>query len=111
MSTKAFQLHGQERRDPVGLAAVKNVGETSARRKSWKRGRGGPFPVAFRYRGRDGSRTVNKKVLESPDQKRAFDSLGWRRPIVPPIDTMIDYGHGLQKMSKTPQSLLFGGAS
>ena len=56
-------------------------------------------------------RIVNKKVLESLIKAGAFDSLGWRRSqCFHLIDALIDYGHDLQKMKVTPQSLLFGGS-
>jgi DNA polymerase-3 subunit alpha len=93
-----------------GLAAIKNVGEGAVveiLRERAKRGRfSGPFDVVA---GID-PRAVNKKVLESLIKAGAFDSLGWRRSqCFHLIDSMIDYGHGLQKMKLTPQSLLFGG--
>jgi DNA polymerase-3 subunit alpha len=93
-----------------GLAAIKNVGEGAVveiLRERARRGRfGGPFDVVA---GID-PRAVNKKVLESLIKAGAFDSLGWRRSqCFHLVDSMIDYGHGLQKMKLTPQSLLFGG--
>jgi len=94
-----------------GLAAVKNVGETAAREVLRERARRGRFQSPFDIAAGTDQRTVNKKVLESLIKAGAFDSLGWRRSqSFHLIDTMIDYGHGLQKMSKTPQSLLFGGS-
>jgi DNA polymerase-3 subunit alpha len=95
-----------------GLAAIKNVGEGAVveiLRERAKRGRfSGPFDVVA---GID-PRVVNKKVLESLIKAGAFDSLSWRRSqCFHLIDSMIDYGHELQKMKLTPQSLLFGGGA
>ena len=94
-----------------GLAAIKNVGETAAREVLRERERRGGFKSPFEIAAGTDQRTVNKKVLESLIKAGAFDSLGWRRSqSFHLIDTMIDYGHGLQKMRQTPQSLLFGGS-
>jgi DNA polymerase-3 subunit alpha len=94
-----------------GLAAIKNVGETAAREVLRERAKRGRFKSPFEIAAGTDQRTVNKKVLESLIKAGAFDSLGWRRSqSFHLIDTMIDYGHGLQKMKQTPQSLLFGGS-
>jgi len=103
-----FTVAGSEIR--FGLAAVKNVGEGAVAdiiRERKNRGQfAGPFDIVA---GTD-PRIVNKKVLESLIKAGALDSLGWRRSqCFHLIDSMIDYGHELQKMKVTPQSLLFGG--
>jgi DNA polymerase-3 subunit alpha len=93
-----------------GLAAIKNVGETAAREVLRERGKRGRFKSAFEIVAGTDPRTVNKKVLESLIKAGAFDSLGWRRSqSFHLIDSLIDYGHGLQKMKLTSQTLLFGG--
>jgi DNA polymerase-3 subunit alpha len=94
-----------------GLAAIKNVGETAARdlvrEREKRKGFRSPFEVVA---GTD-PRTINKKVLESLIKAGAFDSLSWRRSqSFHLIDSLIEYGHQLQKMRQTPQSLLFGGS-
>ncbi len=104
-----FKVAGGEIR--FGLAAVKNVGEAAVKeilRQRETRGKfHSPFDVVF---GID-PRIVNKKVLESLIKAGAFDSLGRRRSqCFHLIDSMIGYGHELQKMRQTPQSLLFGGS-
>ncbi len=94
-----------------GLAAVKNVGEGAVLEILADRKRRGRFTGPFDIVGGTDPRIVNKKVLESLIKAGAFDSLGWRRSqCVHLIDALIDYGHDLQKMKVTPQSLLFGGA-
>jgi DNA polymerase-3 subunit alpha len=94
-----------------GLAAVKNVGETAAREVIREREKQGRFHSLFEVVAGTDPRTVNKKVLESLIKAGAIDSLGWRRSqSFHLIDTLIAYGHGLQKMRQTPQSLLFGGS-
>jgi DNA polymerase-3 subunit alpha len=94
-----------------GLAALKNVGETAAREVLREREKRGRFHSPFEIVAGTDPRTVNKKVLESLIKAGAFDSLGWRRSqAFHLIDTLIEYGHGLQKMKQTPQSLLFGGS-
>jgi DNA polymerase III subunit alpha len=94
-----------------GLAAVKNVGEAAVREILRVREKRGHFQSPFEIVAGTDPRIVNKKVLESLIKAGAFDSLGWRRSqCFHLIDTMIEYGHGLQKMRQTPQSLLFGGS-
>jgi len=93
-----------------GLAAIKNVGETAAREVLKAREKQGRFNSPFEIAAGTDQRIVNKKVLESLIKAGAFDSLGWHRSqLFHLIDSMIDYGHSLQKMRQTPQSLLFGG--
>ena len=93
-----------------GLAAVKNVGEAAVREILRVREKRGHFHSPFEIVAGTDPRIVNKKVLESLIKAGALDSLGWRRSqCFHLIDNMIEYGHGLQKMRQTPQSLLFGG--
>jgi DNA polymerase-3 subunit alpha len=95
-----------------GLAAVKNVGETTVREILRERSKRGRFRTPFDVVGGTDPRTFNKKVLESLIKAGAFDSLGWRRSqCFHLIDSMIQYAHELQKMRLTPQSLLFSGSS
>jgi DNA polymerase-3 subunit alpha len=94
-----------------GLAAVKNVGETAVREILRERSKRGPFRTPFDVVGGSDPRIVNRKVLESLIKAGAFDSLGWRRSqCFHLIDSMIQYGHELQKLKVTPQSLLFSGS-
>ncbi len=94
-----------------GLAAVKNVGETATREILKEREKKGRFQSLFEIVAGADPRTVNKKVLESLIKAGAADSLGWRRSqSFHLIDTLIEYGHRLQKMKQTPQNLLFGGS-
>ncbi len=73
----------------------------------------GAGPVHSRRSTSSGTRTagiVNRKVLESLIKAGAFDSLGWRRSqCFHLIDTMIEYGHEIQKAKAPRQNLLFGG--
>ena len=92
-----------------GLAAVKNVGEAAVKEILRERGRRGKFNTPFELVAGVDARIVNKKVLESLIKAGALDSMGWRRSqCYHLIDRMIDYGHELQKLKLTPQSLLFG---
>jgi DNA polymerase-3 subunit alpha len=94
-----------------GLAAIKNVGETATREILREREKRGRFNSLFEIVAGTDPRTANKKVLESLIKAGALDSLGWRRSqSFHLIDILIGYGHGLQKMRQTPQSLLFGGS-
>jgi len=105
-----FTVAGGEVR--FGLAAVKNVGEGAVLEILAERKRRGRFASPFDIVAGADARVVNKKVLESLIKAGAFDSLGWRRSqCFHLIDSIIDYGHGLQKMKVTPQSLLFGGSA
>ncbi len=104
-----FKVAGGEIR--FGLSAVKNVGETAVREILSQRETRGKFHTPFDVVAGTDPRIVNKKVLESLIKAGAFDSLGWRRSqCFHLIDGMIEYGHGLQKMRQTPQTLLFGGS-
>ncbi len=93
-----------------GLSAIKNVGEAAVREILQERTRKGRFKSPFDVVAGVDSRLVNKKVLESLIKAGAFDSLGWRRSqCFHLIDAMLEYSHDVQKMSLTPQALLFGG--
>ncbi len=94
-----------------GLSAVKNVGEAAVREILWVRAKRGKFQSPFEIVAGTDPRIVNKKVLESLIKAGAFDSLGWRRSqCFHLVDNMIQYGHEIQKMKLTSQSLLFGGS-
>ncbi len=104
-----FAVAGGEVR--FGLAAVKNVGEAAVLEILAERKRRGRFASPFDIVAGVDPRVVNKKVLESLIKAGAFDSLGWRRSqCFHLIDSLIDYGHDLQRLKVTPQSLLFGGS-
>jgi DNA polymerase-3 subunit alpha len=104
-----FKVAGGEIR--FGLSAVKNVGEAAVNEIQRQREKRGKFHSPFDVVSGTDPRIVNKKVIESLIKAGAFDSLGWRRSqCFHLIDSMIEYGHGLQKMRQTPQSLLFGGS-
>lgn len=93
-----------------GLSAIKNVGEAAVREILRERARRGKFKTPFEVVAGVDSRLVNKKVLESLIKAGAFDSLGWRRSqCFHLIEAMIEYSHDVQKLSLTPQALLFGG--
>jgi DNA polymerase-3 subunit alpha len=92
-----------------GLSAVKNVGEAAVRDILRVRAKRGKFQSPFEIVTGTDLRIVNRKVLESLIKAGAFDSLSWRRSqCFHLIDSMLQYGHEIQKMNLTPQSLLFG---
>src|SRR4030042_582287 len=83
-----------------GLAAVKNVAETTVREILRERSKRGRFRTPFDVVGGTDPRTFNKKVLESLIKAGAFDSLGWRRSgCFHLIDSMIQYAHELNKLT------------
>ena len=93
-----------------GLAAVKNVGEASARALIQVRKDGGEFRTPFDVCRDADTKVINRKVLESLIKAGAFDSLGSPRSrCFHLIDRLIDYNHDVQKARTAKQSLLFGG--
>jgi DNA polymerase III subunit alpha len=91
-----------------GLAAVKNLGETSVRDILALRRTLGSFQSPFDLFQDAGTRSVNRKALESLIKAGAFDALGWRRAQgLAMLDTLIDYAHEIQKADDRCQTRLF----
>jgi DNA polymerase-3 subunit alpha len=93
-----------------GLAAVKNVGETSALDIIDLRAGQGKFVSPFDICRDPDAKAVNKRVLESLIKAGAFDSLGLARSqCFHLIDAMLQFSHEVVRAKNDKQTLLFGG--
>jgi DNA polymerase-3 subunit alpha len=94
-----------------GLAAIKNVGENTAKAILETRAERGPFRSLFDFCERIDSRFLNKRVFESLIKSGAMDSLGPRENMLASVDEAIST---LQRASRTRemgQHGLFGTAA
>ena len=94
-----------------GLAAIKNVGENTAKAILQTRTEQGPFTSLFDFCERIDSRFLNKRVFESLIKSGAMDSLGPRENMLASVDEAIAT---LQRASRTRemgQHGLFGTAA
>jgi DNA polymerase-3 subunit alpha len=84
-----------------GLAAIKNVGENTAKAIRESRLRQGEFKSLYDFCERIESRFLNKRVFESLIKSGAVDSLGARESILASVDDAIA---ALQRASRTRES-------
>ena len=94
-----------------GLAAIKNVGENTAKAIRDSRLATGEFRTMYDFCERIESRFLNKRVFESLIKSGALDSLGARESMMASVDDAVSE---LQRASRTKESGqhgLFGGAS
>src|SRR5262245_558289 len=89
----------------VGLAAIKNVGETAITSIVANK----PFKSMFDFCERVDLRTVNKRVVESLIKAGAFDSLEQGRSLMyANVDRGMDWGQRKQREREIGQGGLFG---
>jgi DNA polymerase-3 subunit alpha len=94
-----------------GLAAIKNVGENTAKAIRESRLSTGPFKALYDFCERIESRFLNKRVFESLIKSGAMDSLGPREALAASVDDALA---ALQRASRTRESGqhgLFSGGS
>jgi DNA polymerase-3 subunit alpha len=94
-----------------GMAAIKNVGENTAKAIRESRLSAGEFRTLYDFCERIESRFLNKRVFESLIKSGALDSLGGRESMMASVDDAVN---ALQRASRTRESGqhgLFGGAS
>jgi DNA polymerase-3 subunit alpha len=94
-----------------GMAAIKNVGENTAKAIRESRLGAGEFRTLYDFCERIESRFLNKRVFESLIKSGALDSLGGRESMMASVDDAVN---ALQRASRTRESGqhgLFGGAS
>src|SRR5215471_982510 len=95
-----------------GLAAIKNVGENTAKAIRESKLAGGAFKSLYDFCERIESRFLNKRVFESLIKSGAMDSLGPREAMAASVDDAIG---AIQRASRSRESgqhgLFFGGAS
>jgi len=95
-----------------GFAAIKNVGENTAKAVRESRVSEGEFKSLYEFCERIESRFLNKRVFESLIKSGAMDSLGPREAMLASVDDAIN---AIQKAARAKESgqhgLFFGGAS
>jgi DNA polymerase III subunit alpha len=95
-----------------GMAAIKNVGENTAKAIRESRLNTGEFRSLYDFCERVETRFLNKRVFESLIKSGAVDSLGGREQMLASVDDAIV---ALQRAARTRESgqhgLFFGGAS
>ncbi len=95
-----------------GMAAIKNVGENTAKAIRESRLSGGEFKSLYDFCERIESRFINKRVFESLIKSGAMDSLGPREGMLSSVDDAVA---ALQRAARAKESgqhgLFFGGAT
>ena len=95
-----------------GLAAVKNVGESTVDSIIESRGMGGKFLSFYDYCDRVDLRKANKKVLESLIKCGAFDSLeSNRHRLMEGYDTIVEVAQKRSRDRESGQMSVFGQSS
>src|SRR5260370_28067602 len=94
-----------------GLAAIKNVGENTARAIRESRGQQGPFKSLFDFCERIDSRVINKRVFESLIKSGAMDSLGPREHLLATVDDAMAALQRAARVRESGQHGLFGAAA
>jgi len=94
-----------------GLAAIKNVGENTAKAIRDSRLNSGEFNSLFDFCERIESRFLNKRVFESLIKSGALDSLGPRESMMASIDEVIATQQRASRSRESGQHGLFGTAA
>ena len=84
-----------------GLAAIKNVGENTAKAIKDSRAEQGPFKSLYDFCERIESRFLNKRVFESLIKSGAMDSVGPREAMLASVDDALT---ALQRASRSRES-------
>jgi DNA polymerase-3 subunit alpha len=93
-----------------GLAAIKNVGEGTARAILESRARLGGFKTIFDFCDDVDPRVLNKRALESLIRSGAMDTLGAREQLLATMDDAITSAQKMGHHRSVGQSGLFGGS-
>jgi DNA polymerase-3 subunit alpha len=95
-----------------GMAAIKNVGENTAKAIRESRVSQGEFKSLYEFCERIEPRFLNKRVFESLIKSGAMDSLGPREPMLASVDDAVA---ALQRAARSKESgqhgLFFGGGA
>ncbi len=94
-----------------GLAAIKNVGENTARAIRDSARQEGAFHDLFDFCSRIDSRVLNKRVFESLIKSGAMDSLGPREQLLASVDDAIAALQRASRARESGQHGLFGAAA
>ena len=92
-----------------GLAAIKNVGENTAKAIRDSRLSGGEFKALYDFCERIEARFLNKRVFESLVKSGAVDSLGPREAMAASIDDALASLQRASRLRESGQHGLFGG--
>jgi DNA polymerase-3 subunit alpha len=94
-----------------GLAAIKNVGENTAKAIRESRTSNGEFRALYDFCERIESRFLNKRVFESLIKSGAMDSLGPREAMAASIDDALASLQRASRLRESGQHGLFGGGA
>jgi DNA polymerase-3 subunit alpha len=94
-----------------GLAAIKNVGENTAKAIRDSRLASGEFKSLYDFCERSESRFLNKRVFESLIRSGAADSLGPREVMAASVDDALAALQRASRQRESGQHGLFGGGS
>jgi DNA polymerase-3 subunit alpha len=94
-----------------GLAAIKNVGENTAKAIRESRLSQGEFRSLYEFCERIESRFLNKRVFESLIRSGAMDSLGARESMVASVDDAVAALQRATRIRESGQHGLFGGTA
>jgi DNA polymerase-3 subunit alpha len=94
-----------------GLAAIKNVGESTAKAIRESRLRQGEFRSLYEFCERIESRFLNKRVFESLIKSGAMDSLGARESMLASVDDAVNALQRATRIRESGQHGLFGTAA
>jgi DNA polymerase-3 subunit alpha len=94
-----------------GLAAIKNVGENTAKAIRDSRNEQGRFNSLYDFCERIESRFLNKRVFESLIKSGAMDSVGPREAMIASIDDALTALQKAARNKESGQHGLFGGGS
>ncbi len=94
-----------------GMAAIKNVGENTAKAIRESRLAEGEFKNLYEFCGRIEPRFLNKRVFESLIKSGAVDSFGSREEMLASVDDAISAVQRAARSKESGQHGLFGGGS
>src|SRR6201987_5089745 len=95
-----------------GLAAIKNVGENTAKAVRESQVSAGEFKSLYEFCERIEPRCLNKRVFESLIKSGAMDGLGAHRAqMISVIDRVMERSQKLQRAREAGQNGLFGGGA
>src|SRR5260370_2753053 len=95
----------------IGLAAIKNVGENTAKAIRESRLNQGEFRSLYEFCERIESRFLNKRVFESLIKSGAVDSLGSRESMLASVDDAVAALQRAARVRESGQHGLFGTAA
>jgi DNA polymerase-3 subunit alpha len=94
-----------------GLAAIKNVGENTAKAIRDSRNEQGPFKALYDFCERIEPRFLNKRVFESLIKSGAMDSVGPREAMLASVDDAVNALQRAFRIRESGQHGLFGGTA